>query len=189
MNAYEATADVLAALEDAGIDYILVGSLATNFYGIPRSTKDADVAFDAAGAVVTRLIRSLGPPFRLDPQIGFESVTGTTRYLVDYEGFEFQMELFRLGDDPHDRERFDRRVREEVEPLGRPAWIPTPEDVVITKLRWAADARRHKDRDDVLNVLAVQAGRLDRPHIERWCARHGTLDLLREIEAELPDDL
>ena len=186
MSGFQETAMVLDALEREGISYIRVGSLATNVYGIPRSTHDADIAFDASGADVARMLRALGPPFRLDSQLGFESVTGTARFLVHLEGKDFELELFRLGDDPHDRERFARRVRTNVATLGREAWIPTAEDVVVTKLRWAADARRHKDRDDVLSVLAVQAGTLDRPYLEGWCETHGTLELLHEIESQIP---
>ena len=42
MNSDEATVAVIDALQALDIPYILVGSLASNLYGIPRSTKDAD---------------------------------------------------------------------------------------------------------------------------------------------------
>ena len=41
MNSYEATVAVIDALQALDVPYILVGSLASNLYGIPRSTKDA----------------------------------------------------------------------------------------------------------------------------------------------------
>ena len=42
MTPGEAVVSVLAALDAAAIPYMLVGSLASNFHGIPRSTRDAD---------------------------------------------------------------------------------------------------------------------------------------------------
>jgi hypothetical protein len=72
----------------------------------------------------------------------------------------FTIELFLLSDDPHHQERFRRRVAVEV--FGRTVWMPTAEDVIIQKLRWA----RPKDLDDARGVLAVQAGRLDRAYLE-----------------------
>jgi hypothetical protein len=36
-------AELLRALSDAGVDYVLVGGLAVNAYGVIRSTRDADI--------------------------------------------------------------------------------------------------------------------------------------------------
>jgi len=42
--------------------------------------------------------------------------------------------------------------------------------VIIQKLR----RRRRKDLDDVADVMAVQADRLDGAYIHGWCEHHGT---------------
>ncbi|NNJ24136.1 hypothetical protein [Alienimonas chondri] len=180
-----ATEAVIGALESAGIDYMVVGSFSTNCHTQPRSTRDADLVVAPPGGPVARVLRSLPKPYRLDPQIGFESVTGTTRYLLEVEGATFKVECFLLSDDPHDQERFARRERLLMLP-GLEAWVAAAEDVIVTKLRWAKDAGRGKDRDDVRNVLGSRAGELDLPYIERWAAEHGTLDLYREIAASIP---
>lgn len=65
--------------------------------------------------------------------------------------------------------------------------VPTPEDVIIMKLRWAKVAKRDKDRDDVRNIIAVQGDEaLDWDYLHRWCAAHGTRALLDEIRASIP---
>jgi hypothetical protein len=48
---------VLAALDFAAVPYMIVGSLASNFHGIPRSTRDADPAFVASAEdrIITKL--------------------------------------------------------------------------------------------------------------------------------------
>jgi hypothetical protein len=51
MNSDEATVAVIDALHALDIPYILVGSLASNLYGIPRSTKDVE---DARGVVAVQ---------------------------------------------------------------------------------------------------------------------------------------
>ena len=90
------------------------------------------------------------------------------------------MELFLLSQDPHDQYRFQRRCA--VELHDRRLWLPSPEDVVITKLRWA----RGKDKDDARDVMAVQRDKLDWVYIEQWCQRHGTLGLMERIRHSLP---
>jgi hypothetical protein len=57
--------------------------------------------------------------------------------------------------------------------------------VIVQKLRWSRGARRSKDFDDVVAVMAVQGeAKLDWSYIESWCGEHGTLDLLAEAKSE-----
>jgi hypothetical protein len=125
--------------------------------------------------------RTLGPEFVAEPQLSFETNTGTQRQEFGVTGTLFKVEVFRLSSDPHDEERFRRRTPVDVQ--GHRVFFPTAEDVIIWKLRWA----RSKDRDDVRAVIGVQAGKLDWPYIEGWCERHGTRVLLEEIRRTVPE--
>lgn len=178
-----AVVSVLAALDAAGIPYMLVGSMASNFHGIPRSTRDADLVVQLAAGGLQRLAAELPAGLLLERQGAFEAVTGTIRYLVTLAGSPFVCELFELSDDPHDRARFARRLSARV--LGREAFVASAEDMVITKLRWVVAANRPKDREDIRNILAVQ-GQLDWAYIDTWCATHGTAQILADIRASLP---
>lgn len=46
MTADEAVVALLDALEAVGLPYMIVGSLASTFHGIPRSTRDADFVIE-----------------------------------------------------------------------------------------------------------------------------------------------
>lgn len=133
MNSEEATAHVINMLETMGIEYILVGALSSNVYGIPRSTQDVDivVAFDSIGVV--EFARQLGEDFRLERQMQLETITHSVRNVITYSPTHFDIELFRLNPDEHHQERFARRRRQWITELQREAWVPTPEDVVIQK--------------------------------------------------------
>jgi hypothetical protein len=171
---------VADALETGGVAYLLSGSFASNYYGIPRSTKDADFVLQVTGALGEDFAARLGQDFLLDPQLSFETNTGTFRQLLRHRDRGFKVELFALSQDAHDQARFQRR---RTAPLfGRQIWLPSPEDVIVTKLRWA----RGKDKDDARDVMAVQADKLDWPYILGWCHRHGTLTLLQQIQHSIP---
>lgn len=183
MNSLEATGRVVWALEALHVDYMLVGALASNAYGFARATRDADFEVVYRPGVLAELLDKLGGDFRLDPQTRFESITHTVRNIITYVPSGFDIEIFRLGDDVHHAERFARRCRRAIGELGRKAWIPTAEDVIVQKLRW----QRRRDIDDAKNVLAVQFGRLDWEYLRRWTTVHGTFDLLEQLCRELPD--
>jgi hypothetical protein len=174
------TFQVAQALEACGIPFLLSGSFASNYYGIPRSTRDADFVLQAEHAAGPEFAKQLGEDFVLDPQLSFETNTGTLRQGLRHKKKAFKVELFLLSQDPHDQSRFERRRA--VQLHDRRLWLPSPEDVVVTKLRWA----RGKDKDDVRDVMAVQRDKLDWGYIEQWCRRHGTLALMEEIRRSLP---
>ena len=183
MNSLQATAAVVEALEELQIPYMLVGAFSSNAYAIPRTTKDADFVVTLASGDLRRIVERLGPEFRLDPQMRFETITHSVRNVMTYLPTRFDIELFRLTDDVHHQLRFSRRVRKLIGDINREAWIPTPEDVVIQKLRWS----RRKDLDDAQNVLAVCWKTLDWDYIQHWTAAHGTIDMLNQLRSEMPN--
>ena len=182
----EAAARVIEAMEKLGVEYLLAGSFSSNFYGIPRSTKDADFVA-VLGQQIAALEKELEGDFVFDSQSSFETVTGTLREKAPARDLPFEIEIFHLSDDLHDQSRFDRKVRVSDELIGCDVCLPTAEDVIITKLRWASIGKRGKDRDDVRDVIAVQGDdAFDWNYIHRWTGEHGTRDLLDEIRASIP---
>lgn len=187
MSAEQISLAVVRVLNSHHIPYMLVGSLSTNYHSTVRSTKDADIVLQANLGHVARIVEHEIKFLKLDPQIGFETVTMTRKILLRALSEDFIVELFELSDDPHDQERFRRRVQ--ITWLEEPTWIASVEDAVITKLRWATTAGREKDQVDVRNVIAVQSDTIDWPYVESWCDQHGTRKLLEKIRAELRESL
>lgn len=183
MTPQEATTAVIDALEALRIPYMLVGSLSCNYYAIPRATQDANFVVQLESGAISSLASRLGPSFRLDPQMSFETVTTTTRFVLHVADNPFTIELFLLSDDDHDQQRFARRRREPI--LDREVPIPSAEDVIITKLRWSHQGRRSKDLNDAQNVVALQGDRLNWVYVTGWCDRHGTRELLDGVRQSL----
>ena len=172
MSASDLVLRVIALFEQLAIPYMLVGSFSSNYYGRPRSTRDADFVVLLQGDSLKRLHDALGPDFHLDPQISFETLTMTTRHVITHPATAFKIELFLLSEDPHDQKRFARR--QSVEFQGQKAWLPTAEDVIIQKLRWHGRGRRAKDFLDVVEVLGNQGNALDLEYIRFWTTLHNT---------------
>ena len=185
MNSNDAVIAVVDVLNGANVAYMLVGAYSCNVYGVPRATRDADfvVQLDVRAFADIRL--RLEKAFKFDPQIAFETVTGTTKHILYFKEHPFRVELFELSNDEHDQERFTRR--RQITEWDRRLFVPTPEDVIVTKLRWSRRGQRSKDVDDVRNVIAVQGEELDWDYIHRWCDEHGTRELLGEIRDSIPE--
>jgi len=184
MTIDDALRAVVQALEALGTPYMVVGSFSTNFYGKRRPTKDADLVIELGPKTISQLAPRIAPSLRVIPQMSFETATGTTRHEIEVVGTDLKIELFHMSDDEHDQERFRRRKREML--TDHEAWVPTAEDVIVTKLRWAERVGRQKDRNDLQTVVAVQGDALDWDYIYAWADRHGTRALLDEIRASIP---
>ena len=167
-------------LDCLGIEYMLVGSLAGNVWGLPRSTNDADLVAEMSTDAAARLVRSLPSDMKVEPQLSFETNTATQRLLEVKLPTRFKIEVFEVGDDPHHLERFARRVRVPIPDIGVAAWAATAEDMLVQKLRWG----RRKDLDDALTYVMASGDVIDWPYVERWVAEHGTAEKLAEIRAE-----
>ena len=183
MSPNQIMAKVVDALDRCNVPYMVVGSFSSNMYGVERATLDADLVLQLHPPI-EKLIQELGPDFSVDRQSGFETVTMTQRLIASHRNPLFKIELFFLSDDPHDIQRFERRI---LGTIGdRNLFVASAEDVVITKLRWSKQGRRAKDIDDVRNVLAVQHGKLDMDYVRQWCQQHGTLELLEKTLQSIP---
>jgi hypothetical protein len=172
---------LVALFDRLAIPYMLVGSYSSNYYGRPRSTRDADFVIVLAENQLAAIQAGLGADFVLDPQSSFETITMTTRHLITHPATAFKIELFLLTDDAFDQSRFARRQRVEFE--GHSAWLPTPEDVIIQKLRWSRGGSRAKDIEDAAQVIRVQGGQLDLEYIRQWTTQHQTLGLFEKLLA------
>jgi hypothetical protein len=103
MTPEEASLSVFDAMAALDLPYMVVGSLSSNIYGIPRSTKDADLVVEFGTSSPAEFARRLGSGFRLEPQMSFETVTRTMRSEFEVVGEAFKIEVFQVVSDPHDR--------------------------------------------------------------------------------------
>jgi hypothetical protein len=169
------------ALAEAGAAYLLDNPFSSSFYGRPGSTMSADVTFDLSSIPLSGILEGLGRDFRVEPSESFDGVKFASRHVVHHLPSSFKINVLPLSDDPHDQERFRRRQQVDFE--GRRAWLPTAEDVVVTKLRWSRGGRRAKDMEDVDKILAVRGASLDHAYIRQWADRHGTRELFDRMLA------
>lgn len=172
---------LIEALEAEAVPHMLAGSFASMVYGIPRSTKDVDFVVELEEPRFSRLIARLIPDFELDPQQYLETSTWTRRYILKARRSAFKVEFFLRSEDPHHLSQWSRRRTVFNSIVQHHVTMPTPEDVIVQKIRWG----RPQDRIDAENVMDVQMDKLDWPYIEHWCDVHGTRKLLEEIRASI----
>lgn len=173
--------EVARALDRLAIPYLVGGSLASSFHGIPRATQDADIVADLREDRVEALLAALEAEFYVDLERARDAVSRRASFNVIHLGTMLKVDLFVLRDDEFQRGAMARRSRmrlgEEIESIVE---VASAEDIVIEKLRWFRLGGETSERQwlDVLGVLKVQGASLDLGYLERWAADQEVEDLL-----------
>lgn len=191
-DAIEALTPVVTELERLGVRYYLCGSVASAFYGVSRSTMDVDLVAELAPRHVAPLVQALEGRYYVDAKMILDAIARKSCFNVIYLPANFKVDIFVAKTRPYDRAAMTR-IREDAfdEAPGLPrVFLPSPEDVVLSKLEWfrLGDEVSQRQWDDVLKVMKVGSRSLDRSYMETWASELGVADLLarawKEVEGQ-----
>lgn len=167
---------VVATVEEAGIPYMLTGSVAAAYHAEPRATRDIDIVIAVSPDEIEELVR------RLDAEglyVSLEAAREALRLRSQFNAVDpesgWKVDWIVRKDRPFSRREFERRQRVELMDLELP--MVTAEDLIVAKLEWARKGASELQLRDALAILRQQGPELDRGYIERWV---GELDLDRE---------
>ena len=179
MTEAELLKDCLLRLNRLGVGYMVTGSMARNFWGIPRSTHDLDFVIQLPPAAVPKAVAAFADDFFIDeaavraaykPPFQFNAIDRRSALKVDFwlpSGSAFE------------REMFQRRTQRQT--LSAPAWMATPEDVIRHKLFGDKLTPSERQRNDAAGVFAVQRTNLDENYLWRWAADLGVESTLQQL--------
>jgi hypothetical protein len=173
--------EVARVLEQQRIPYVIGGSVASTLYGEPRATMDVDFAVQLQLSQVETLASSLEEDFFVQVDALRDAVARNSMFNIIRRGVMVKVDLHvRPPEGIYAEEiRRARRLKLRVDPEGFAA-VATPEDTILQKLRWYQLGDEVSDRQwrDVLGVLKVMGGQLDRAYLAHWSAQLGVSELL-----------
>ena len=167
MSVSEVLRRITAALDQAGIAYMLTGSFASAHHGVPRSTMDVDIVI-AASPDQLRTFAGMLPAdaFYVDVEGAIEAHRRESMFNVLDLVSGWKIDLILRKNRPFSREEFRRRRPAEVQ--GLPLFVASAEDVVLAKLEWAKLGQSQRQFQDVAAILKLRWEDLDRAYLERW---------------------
>jgi hypothetical protein len=174
---------LLKKLSEAGIDFMVVGSVAASFHGHPRTTMDIDAVVEGDEGVLLRFARSLGEGYYVDEEEIKQALRFQRAFNIIDEASGYKADLIVRKNRPFSRTEFGRRL--EIEILGVKARIATPEDVILSKLEWSKLGSSERQWQDALQVARTQGQNLDLDYIEKWALELGVYDLWDRLKLEI----
>lgn len=171
---------VTGRLDGAGIPYMVTGSIALNFYAVPRMTRDIDLVVELSAPDADRIVSLFQPDCYLDRDMVAQAIAERGMFNVIHHRFVIKVDIVVRKDTDYRRTEFSRRRVVTVE--GHPLFLVAPEDLILSKLVWAKDSRSEVQLTDVRNVLA-SVEKLDRDYLATWADRLSVASLYREVTA------
>jgi hypothetical protein len=168
---------VTERLEAAGIPYMLTGSMAGNYYAVPRMTRDIDLVVELSAGDAERVCGLFESDFYVERDAVRDALADPGTFNLIHTAHVVKVDIVVRKDSEYRREEFQRRRRVAIGDMD--VFVVALEDLIISKLDWARDTRSPVQLGDVRNLLA--SADVDQTYLRRWIGRLGLEPLYREV--------
>jgi hypothetical protein len=172
VTAEEVFRRIIGKLEQANVPYMVTGSFASAFHGVPRATQDIDLDVAPSEDQLRALLRLLPPEeYCVDEVAALEAARAEAQFnVIDLEA-GWKIDLIVRKGRPFSRAEFERRGSAKV--WGLALALASLEDVILAKLEWARLGQSERQLEDVVALLRVRGPDLDRAYLDRWIPELG----------------
>ena len=181
---------VLAALDAAGVAYLIGGAVAAWAWGEPRGTLDLDLVVKIPLEAVGRLSEELEKRDMLVPaEIILDNILETRADLPInaihmYSGYKADLYPLRQDDELR-ASAFERRRKIDLGmPLGE-VYLHSPEDLIIYKLWYYSLSQQTKHFRDITGIVMTLNDELDYSYITVWVNKMGLSSIWEELLARI----
>lgn len=181
MTEQDLLVDCLRRLNACAVPYYLTGSMASNYWGVPRSTHDLDFVVQLSADAVPAIIDAFSGEFFIQEA----SVRGALQPPYQFNALDqrssLKVDFWVMTDDPFAVEMFTRRKL--VSLFETPAWIGSAEDVLLHKLVWNKLTPSDRQLLDAAGIWSLQGQQLDDTYLKKWAKLLGIDEMLEQIQS------
>jgi hypothetical protein len=171
-------------LEQAGINYMVTGSVVSMLYGIPRFTHDVDLVLELPPHNIDGITKAFPlcdfycPPPEVLQIESRRSRRGHFNIIHHKTGFKADMYIHR--DDDLQAWGLARKKLMEISAASR-MWTAPPEYVILRKLEYYREGLQEKHVHDIEGMLEVSGDSIDMDVVSDWADRLGIQDQLKRV--------
>jgi len=181
---------VATRLHQADIPYMVSGSIAGNFYGHPRMTRDIDIIVELALADVPKVYRLFESDFYVDDIMireainyydMFASLTDdfVLRFNIIHNETMVKVDFIIRKDTPYRRLEFSRRCLMKIDDFE--VFVVSLEDLILSKLYWAKNSQSEMQLNDVKILIRENRNQLDKNYLDKWANQLQIMHLVDEL--------
>lgn len=172
---------VTSRLNKASIPYMVSGSIAANYYTIPRMTRDIDIVIELKHDDIDKFISLFEDDFYVNREMVTNEVSRMGIFNLIHNRYVIKIDFIIKKSSAYQQAAFLRRNQVLIE--GNLMWFISAEDLVISKLIWAKDSHSEMQLKDVRNLIKT-VDKLDLKYINNWIRELGLEQIYKEASNE-----
>jgi hypothetical protein len=153
-NELDVLRDVSQRLDGQGIEFMLTGSVAMNYYAQPRMTRDIDLVVALNETQTETFVRLFESHYYLDKKNVANAISRRGMFNLIHNETVIKVDFVVLKSDSYRQEEFARRMTITLGDFQ--TWIVSREDLILSKLLWSKASKSEMQRRDVRNLLAPE---------------------------------
>ena len=168
--------DVIQRFDKIGIQYYLVGSLASMYYSRPRFTNDIDLVVQISTSQIANFEKEFPltdyycPPLEI---LRDEIIRkGSFNLIHQKSGFKIDVVVNKMNE--FHQSEFSRRKKVQLTP-DISAFIASAENIILKKLEYYKEGTSEKHLTDVQGILASE--KIDLEYLELWIVKMNLHDV------------
>ena len=169
---------VAKVLDNLSIPYVVTGGMAVTIWGRVRFTADIDMVI----GLKTNDINTLASELLRISEFGYVDKDAIREALASQGEFNFiegdsgiKVDFWVKQDFPE----LNRRVAKDV--LGQRVYFISPEDLILSKLRWYKISPSSRHIEDVESILKISGDIMDKKYLLEQSRKQETCDELNKL--------
>lgn len=172
-------------LEQAEVNYMATGAVASMLYGVPRFTHDVDIVLDLPKQKISAITEAFPPAdFYCPPEeiLKIESSRPQRGHFnLIHHDTGYKADVYIHGADKLQEWGLHRKTRFEISE-DRGIWVAPPEYVIVRKLEYYRESGSEKHLRDIGGMLEVSDEMIDRQLVEDWVAERGLWEQWQAVQ-------
>jgi hypothetical protein len=176
---------VTEIFDKMNIEYMVVGSKASIFYGEPRFTNDIDIVADIRLEQVKKFIKQfpLGE-FYISEDAMKQAIRDRMMFNIICPAAGIKVDVFIPKKEPLAKIEMAKR---KLLPLTKniSAYCAPPEYVILKKLEYYKQGESEKHLRDICSMLKISGDIINKKYISEWAEKLGVTEIWKEILKKL----
>jgi len=180
LNELDILKDITQKLDKVNISYMLTGSIAMNYYAVPRMTRDIDIIIEIYFKDIDPLIEIFKDEYYIERNSIIDSIKRNSIFNIIHNSSFIKVDFIIRKKEEYRKIEFNRRLK--VDFTGFPIYIVSKEDLIISKLFWAKTGDSDYQLRDVINLMNTG---YDKEYILNWSNKLGILKLYNKCKTQV----
>ena len=162
-------------LNENSIPYMVSGSVAMNYYSIPRMTRDIDIVIEIDNP--EKFYNLFKDSYYINYKSFKKAVSEKKMFNIININEVIKIDFILRKDSEYRKLEFGRRIKKKIDNFF--IYLATIEDLILSKILWSKESLSDIQLNDVKNLLEQKE--IDFKYIKKWAEKLGVSNLLKKI--------